>query len=61
MEFLEAIVRDCEYIFMFSWPRTCVKYLSSMVKFDANIEAVTLRQSVQLQMNVLTKPGFWVG
>jgi hypothetical protein len=27
------------------------------VKLEANIEAVILRQSVQLQMNVVTKPG----
>ena len=33
------------------------------MKLDANIEAVTLRQSVQLQRNVSTRPspdvGYW--
>jgi hypothetical protein len=32
-----------------------------MLKFDANIEAVILRQSVQLQMNVVIRPGGLVG
>lgn len=32
-------------------------YLSSTVKFEANIEAVILRQSVQLQMKLPTRPG----
>ena len=32
-----------------------------MVKLDANIEAVILRQSVQLQTKVLTRPGPEVG
>lgn len=32
-----------------------------MVKFDENIDAVSLRQSVQLQTKVLTRPGPSVG
>lgn len=32
-----------------------------MVKFEANIDAVILRQSVQWQMKVPTKPGAWIG
>ena len=32
-----------------------------MMKLEANIEAVILRQSVQWQMNVSTKPGASVG
>lgn len=31
------------------------------MKFEANIEAVILRQSVQLQMKVSTRSGFSVG
>ena len=31
------------------------------MKFEANIEAVILWQSVQLQTNVSTRPGFWRG
>lgn len=38
-----------------------VRYASSMVKFDANIDAVILRQSVQWQTNVPTRPGPSVG
>jgi len=48
-------------VFNLSWPRRCFKYLSSTVKLDANMEAVILRQSVQLQMKELTKPGGEVG
>jgi hypothetical protein len=33
----------------------------STVKFEANIEAVSLWQSKQLQMKVSTRPGPWVG
>lgn len=39
----------------------CFRYVSSTVKFDANIDAVILRQSVQLQIKVLSRPGPWVG
>jgi len=38
-----------------------VRYLSAMVKLDANIDAVILRQSAQLQTKVLTSPGPEVG
>ena len=48
-----------------SRPRTCTRYLLSMAKLDANMEAVSLRQSVQLQTKVLIRPGpstgWWVG
>jgi hypothetical protein len=37
------------------------KWVSAIVKFEANMEAVILRQSVQLQRNVLTNPGPLVG
>jgi hypothetical protein len=49
------------YTVRFSRPRTCVRWVSAMVKLEANIDAVILRQSVQLQMNELTNPGPWVG
>ena len=42
---------------MFSLPRMCLKYSFLMAKFEANIDAVSFRQSVQLQTNVLTSPG----
>lgn len=31
------------------------------MKLDANMEAVILRQSVQLHTKVLTRPGPWMG
>lgn len=31
------------------------------MKLEANMEAVILRQSVQLQRKVLIRPGAWVG
>jgi len=36
-------------------------YLSSTVKLEANMLAVILWQSEQLQMNVVTRPGPWTG
>lgn len=42
-------------------PRTNLRNLSSMVKLVANILAVILRQSVQLQTNTPTRPGPSVG
>jgi len=45
----------------FSWPRMCVRYLSSMMKLEANIEAVILWQSAQLHTKEPTRPGPWVG
>ena len=38
-----------------------MRYLSSIMKLEANIEAVILRQSVQLQTKVSTSPGPEVG
>lgn len=42
-------------------PRRCLRWEERTVKLEANMEAVILRQSVQLQMNVVTKPGPWRG
>lgn len=44
-----------------SFPRTCLTLLSVTIKFEANMEAVILRQSVQLQMNVSTRSSPSVG
>jgi len=39
----------------------CFRWVSAMMKLEANMEAVILRQSVQLQRKVLTRPGLEVG
>ncbi len=45
----------------FSWPRKCLRWLLAMLKLDANMDAVILWQSEQLQTNVLSRPGPSVG
>lgn len=59
--FPEETVLAWPQLVRFSWPRRCLRYLSSTVKLDANMEAVTLRQSAQLHTKVLMRPGPWVG
>ena len=55
------MVCDCAYAVMLSWPRTWTRCVLATEKLDANIEAVILRQSVQWQRKVLTRPGPEVG
>ena len=43
------------------WPRIWVRCESRTVKLEAIIDAVILRQSLQLQTNVATRPGAFVG
>jgi hypothetical protein len=57
----EVVVRDWANVFRLSRPRKCFKWGSRMVKLDANMDAVILRQSVQWQRVVLPKPGPCVG
>jgi hypothetical protein len=49
MVFPVAIVLVIANVLILSWPRTYFRDASRMVKFDANIDAVSLRQSIQLQ------------
>jgi hypothetical protein len=48
-------------VFKFSRSRKCFRCVAAMVKLEANIEAVILWQSVQLQTKVLSRPGPLVG
>lgn len=57
----DSIVLDCANVFRLSRPRRCLRWVSSTMKLDANMDAVILRQSVQLQTKVFTRPGPWVG
>ena len=47
--------------FKLSWPRRCFRCVSRTTKLDANIDAVILRQSVQLQTKLSVRPGACVG
>ena len=51
MVFPVAMVLVIANVLILSSPRTYFRDESRMVKFDANIDAVSLRQSVQLQTN----------
>ena len=55
------MVLDCAYLVRSSWPRVCVVAAAVTMKLEANIDAVILWQSVQLQMKVSTRPGGSVG
>lgn len=44
-----------------SRPRRCARWASATVKLEANMEAVILWQSEQLQTKLLMRPGAWVG
>lgn len=57
----EPTVLDCPKDFRLSLPRRCCRCSSAMMKLEANIEAVILRQSAQLQRKVPTRPGPSVG
>ena len=54
-------MRDWPYEFRLSRPRRWTRCVSAIMKLEANIEAVILRQSVQWQRKVLRRPGPWVG
>src|SRR6202035_283911 len=56
-----ATVRDWPKAFRFSRPRRCFRCVSATVKLVANMDAVILWQSAQLQMKQPTRPGPWVG
>ena len=53
MVFPVAIVLVIANVLILSWPRTYFRDASRMVKFDANIDAVSLRQSVHYRQTVL--------
>ena len=55
------MVLDCLNSVSFSRPRTYWMAASETMKLDAKLEAVILRQSVQLQMKVSTRSGPDVG
>lgn len=55
------MVRDWAKVERFDSPRRCVRCVERMVKLDANMEAVILRQSVQWHTNVFLRPGASVG
>ena len=59
--FPDSMVRDWPKLFRLDSPRIWVTWESATVMFEANIEAVILRQSVQLQTKVLMRPGLVVG
>jgi hypothetical protein len=56
-----AIVLLCANLVSLSRPRVCTVSDSLTMKLEANIEAVILRQSLQLQTKVSTRPGAVVG
>lgn len=56
-----SIVLLCANLVSLSRPRTCLVSEAKTVKLLANMLAVILRQSVQLQTKVPTKPGALVG
>lgn len=57
----EAIERDWLKAVRLARPRRCFRCVLATVKLDANMDAVILRQSEQLQTKVLIRPGPWVG
>lgn len=57
----EAMVSDWLKVFRFSRPRRCFRCVSAMMKLDANMDAVILWQSEQLQTKLSTRPGPSVG
>ena len=56
-----AIVLSCLKRVSLSSPRKCLRCVSATTKLEANMEAVILRQSVQWQRNVSTRPSPEVG
>lgn len=52
----EAIVLFCAHLDNLSSPRMCFRVLSLTVKFEQNIEELSLWQSLQLHTNVLMRP-----
>ena len=57
----QATVCDWVKVLWLSRPRRCLRYVSSTVKLEANMDAVILWQSEQLQINVSSRPGPLVG
>ena len=51
----EATVLFCAHLERRSSPRTWVRLLSLIVKFEQNIDELSLWQSLQLHTNVLTR------
>lgn len=51
----DAIVLFWAHLVNLSSPRTCLRLLSLTVKFEQNMEALSLWQSLQLQTNVLSR------
>ena len=54
-------MRDWLKLVRLARPRRCFRCVSATVKLDANMDAVILRQSAQLQTKVLIRPGPSVG
>lgn len=57
----EVMVRDWLYTVRFSRPRKCFRCVFATMKLEANMDAVILRQSVQLHTKVSIRPGPSVG
>ena len=55
------IVFDCAKFTMLSSPRVKRVWVSSVVRFVANIEALIFRQSEQWHTKVLSRPGPEIG